>query len=172
MFRHLVLVRHATAEDRDGSKEDFARALTERGQAQAKTLAQLSQLAGAPKPDLVFTSGYRRAEETLRCFFTEDDVPVVRDGAFAPDGGLKRGLALIFEMLEKYEVSEGGCVWIVGHNPHLELLLEELAPRVLANLGAVAKGTLIWLDWERGRFGWGEEPRLRMALPKPKPRTA
>lgn len=170
MFRHLILVRHATAEERDWIRDDFARALTEKGHFQAKALAQLAQAAGVPRPDAIFTSGYRRAEETMRYFYGEDEVPVVRDACFAPEGSTKRSLQVMLAGLERIEAAEGCCAWIVGHNPHIEFFLDEIAPRCLASVGAVQKGSLIWLEWERGVFAWGEEPRLRMLLPKPKMR--
>ncbi|MCA2961049.1 MAG: histidine phosphatase family protein [Silvanigrellales bacterium] len=168
MFRHLVLIRHATAEERSWSKDDFARALTEKGHFQAKTLAALSDAAGVPAPDVVFSSGYRRAEETLRHFFNPDNVCLVRDATFAPEGGMKRTVQALFQGLERFEVGPQACTWVFGHNPHLESLLDEIAPRCLASLGAVQKGSLLWLEWESGEFRWGEEPRLRMALPKPR----
>jgi phosphohistidine phosphatase SixA len=124
MFRHLVLIRHATAEERSWSKDDFARALTEKGHFQAKTLAALSDAAGVPAPDVVFSSGYRRAEETLRHFFNPDNVCLVRDATFAPEGGMKRTVQALFQGLERFEVGPQACTWVFGHNPHLESLLD------------------------------------------------
>jgi phosphohistidine phosphatase len=170
MFRHLVLVRHATAEERSWSKDDFARALTDKGHFQAKTVAQLAEAGGVPRPDVVFSSGYRRAEETLRHFFNPDEVCLLRDAVFSPEGSAKKTLQTLQSGLEKFESGAESCAWIFGHNPHIEFLLDEVAPRVLAAIGAVQKGSLLWLEWESGEFRWGEEPRLRMALPKPRAR--
>jgi phosphohistidine phosphatase SixA len=175
MFRHLILVRHASAEERIFSREDFARALTDKGHWQAKALAKASREQNLPRPDWVFSSGYRRAEETLRAFFSEDDAVVCRDIGFSPEGDPRKSLQFVFDKFEKPEAripapeaSRGGCAWIFGHNPHLEFLLEDFAPQVLQKIQIFRKASLVWLDWGCEGFQWNVHPELRLWIPKPK----
>jgi phosphohistidine phosphatase len=121
------LLRHARAEKEGrGGPEDFSRALTPRGRLQATTLgtylgSDQKKLEKVKRPELVLCSTARRTQETL--------------AAVLGASGLRPTVEMtpsIYEATEddlKYLLTgypENTSVMIVGHQPTLGLLREDL----------------------------------------------
>ncbi len=116
----LWLLRHAAAEDRAASGRDEDRELTEEGARRAREVARgLARME--PGIDLVLTSPLRRARQTAE--------PVVE--ALGLEKSFRQTRALEpdrepDEILEEVEGAGHNAVLLVGHQPHLGVLLGAL----------------------------------------------
>ncbi len=114
----VILIRHGKAAKQSPSGRDADRALTERGERQARWLGRT--LAGrAEKPGLILTSGIVRAAETARLIREEIGCTLRRERAIETGRSAADALGVI-------EGLEGGPVALVGHNPTMEDLLAAL----------------------------------------------
>lgn len=167
--KNLVLVRHATAEDKSLKKSDAERKLTDKGWREAECIADLAKTFEVPKPETVFTSGFVRAEQTLAAFKLANSIKVVRDELFAPEGNVSRARDRVMSLLAEKKDSEGSTVWVVGHNPFLDDFLAKSAPQVFSCIQHLQKSALLWLQWEaKGGVLVESEARIRTYLPKPR----
>lgn len=141
----LVIVRHAEAIESLNLNADSERRLTPRGEKQANEIAQLRKMIGLPKPDMVFSSGYRRAEQTLERALPDEVLSVIRDKQFSPEGSVETAWTIVLTELEARALPTRPCVWIVGHNPHIERLLLHIAPRIGQATRPFKKATVAWL---------------------------
>lgn len=142
---NLVIVRHAQAEDGGFFNTDSERRLTPRGQRDASAVGRLRKQLNLPKPDLVFSSGYDRAEQTLERVLEGQVVNIIRDLAFSPEGSVQAAWNIVLREVDQ-KFSEGrGCVWIFGHNPNIERLITLLAPQLGMVLRPFRKASLAWL---------------------------
>lgn len=122
----LILMRHGKAERRSASGDDYDRALTEQGRADAAAVGRA--LAGQGLiPALALVSGAQRTVETWEAM--RDSFPKARTQTL-------RSLynASPMEIFEALEGAAGGTVMVVGHNPGLH----ELAVELLSDGGASA----------------------------------
>ena len=133
------------AEDRAPSGRDADRSLTPEGVERAKTVAQgLKRLE--PEIDSVMTSPYRRARETA--------APAAR--ALRLEKAMRETSALEptadpEDILEELRAAGVRGALLVGHQPHLGLLISRLLsgrPEVEVPL---KKAALVWLTWEGGK---------------------
>jgi phosphohistidine phosphatase len=150
----LLVVRHAVAEDRDrhaaAGRDDAARPLTRKGRREFKKAAR-GLAALLPELDLVASSRLARAVATAELLAERCGVErVLRLDELAPEAdpaALPRWLRAR---------RRGRAVAVVGHEPHLSLLVGRLlscAPRrpvVLEKGGAC----LLELDGEAARLRW------------------
>lgn len=114
----LILMRHAKAEKRSKSGEDFDRALTDTGREDAAIMGRVLADEGLV-PDLVVASAAQRTRETAEAVaaaFPKARVEVRRDLYNAP--------ALV--LLEAAETAQARTVMIVGHNPGVHELVLHL----------------------------------------------
>jgi len=115
-MHRLILFRHAKTETRAPGGEDFDRALTERGRADAKRMGRVLANAGMA-PDLALVSPAIRAHETWD----------LASPAFPParvefrDGLYDATPQEVAAELEKC-VGDAAAVMVVGHNPSLHEL--------------------------------------------------
>jgi phosphohistidine phosphatase len=120
-LKRLILIRHGKAEARAASGEDFDRALTERGQTDARETGRRLAEAGFA-PDLALVSAATRASQTW------DEA-----GRAFPDARVERMRSLYHEgpagMLQAARAAGADCVAIVGHNPGMHALAFELVAR-------------------------------------------
>lgn len=119
----LILFRHAKAEPK-GKKEDFDRALTEEGRADAEVVAKALAKDGLV-PNLVLVSPAKRTVETW-----EAARPAFPKARAIPVRGLYDASPM--EILDTLEGVTAGTVMVVGHNPGLH----ELAVGLLREGGA------------------------------------
>ncbi len=119
-MKRLILFRHAKTERTSASGEDFDRALTERGKADAALTGRLLRAAGLI-PDRVLVSGAKRTQETWTA--AGDNLPdahakVLDDLYDAPSTRL-------------YAAAEAepdaNTVMVIAHNPGVQSLALELA---------------------------------------------
>ncbi len=126
-MQRLILLRHAKAEPRAASGEDFDRSLAARGHDDARLMGRVLAEAGI-KPSVALVSPARRTRETW-----ED----AAEALGAADVRLEKGLynatsRELRRMIEPFEYEDGELI-LVGHNPGLhqlviELLVEGAAP--------------------------------------------
>lgn len=165
----LVIVRHAQAVDGSYVTADSERRLTPRGERDAAGVGRMRKLLNLPQPDLVFTSGYDRAEQTLERVLEGQVVDVIRDHSFSPEGSVEAGWKLIAQAVVG-RFSQGlGCVWIVGHNPNIERMMSLLSPSVGAAVTPFRKASLAWL---RVSFELGQKPSAQLLAYVPRPHDA
>ncbi|HWG84170.1 MAG TPA: phosphohistidine phosphatase SixA [Deinococcales bacterium] len=137
----LYLIRHAEAEDRAEDQADAERALTRKGEKQARRVADALDSLDV-RFDLLLTSPYRRALQTSEALEDIAERVEVEDRlAGPPDGGLVEKLRALG--------GPGAVIGVVGHEPHLgelcSLLL--LGNTDSARRFALAKSGLIALEW-------------------------
>src|SRR5690349_5468788 len=119
-MQRLILFRHAKAERRAPSGEDFDRALSDRGCDDAKLMGRVLKDAGL-RPDLAWVSPAKRTEETW----------AQAAQAFGPvetvfDKKLYLGSAQTMRRLIEPQEGAPGALILVGHNPGLHQLVVEL----------------------------------------------
>jgi phosphohistidine phosphatase len=163
----LYLLRHAIAADRqDFAGEDSERPLTPEGVRKMRRITKGMEAIGLSF-DLIFTSPFRRAQDTAAIVASHFSVRRrVRLAAALKPRGSKR--ALIAELAALNEHANG--VVLVGHEPYLSTLAAMLVfGRPMAGLN-LKKGGLCRLSMEQIRYGrcaemdWLLTPRQLMAL--------
>lgn len=140
----LYLLRHANADPVAASDDD--RALTEKGEAQARKVARFCDERDL-RPELILTSPLRRARQTaepvgerLRCAVLV--VPWLASG-MAPEDGVA-GL---------HEYSSFPSVMLVGHEPDFSLLIAHLLGMPDPPKITVRKASLTLLELRAPRAG-------------------
>lgn len=152
MTRTLLLLRHAKP-DKSSGREDFDRFLTAEGQEQAHAIGR--QLAARELvPEVIVSSPAERARETATIVCEEMDLPRVRihwDRRLYYDNSVD--LTPVIEDLHP----DNRRVLIVGHNPGLERLLQQLtAPREPVGLGTACTAVVqTEADWGTVLSGQG-----------------
>ena len=141
----LVIVRHAEAVESLHFSSDSERRLTPRGEKQANGIAQVRRLLNVPSPQLVFTSGYVRAEQTLERALQGEVLSVIRDSAFAPDGSVESAWAMLLQELKSRDFTSTPCIWVVGHNPHIERFIQLIDSHVGRSVRPFKKANLAWI---------------------------
>ena len=167
-----MLIRHGSAEEGSAFKDDFYRMLDERGVAQVARLKELFALIGVPSPDVLFSSGFLRAEETFKGFGLDLQGRVKRDTSFAPLGAVHKSYQLILD--EFRSLSSSGekemCIWVVGHCPHLNELLDMFLPHAASMVDGLEKSGLAWLSWDNSPHSDGAQCYMKCFLPRSKPK--
>ena len=117
--RFIILLRHGIAEDRDGSKPDVQRELTEDGHRRMKEIARgLAELF--PKVETIVSSPLRRAAQTAEWISRAYDLPVETSDALAPDSDEKRFRKLLDGVTARRAI-------FVGHEPTLSAFMLALS---------------------------------------------
>lgn len=128
-MRQLILFRHAKAEGRSASGDDFDRQLTQKGEADARLIGQVLHEAGLD-PDLALVSAAMRTRQTWEAAAAAfPGSPEVRHEA----GLYNASSAWLRQSVESLE-GHGGVVMFVGHNPGMH----QLALDLLVESGAAA----------------------------------
>jgi phosphohistidine phosphatase len=113
--RFIVLLRHGIAEDRDGSKPDEQRELTEDGHRRMKEIARgLAELF--PKAETIVSSSLRRAAQTAEWVSRAYDLPVETSDALAPDSDETQFRKLLESVTARRAI-------FVGHEPTLSAFM-------------------------------------------------
>ncbi|MFD9303485.1 SixA phosphatase family protein [Streptomyces sp. NPDC060048] len=132
----LLLVRHAKAVPKGPEVEDFERALSERGRADApRTGAWLAE--SGHRPELVLCSPARRTSETWQLLVPA--LPVPPPPAVSDERLYKAEPNVLATVLTE-RAAGLGCVALVGHNPGLHAFASALCgsgpPELLEELTA------------------------------------
>jgi phosphohistidine phosphatase len=143
----LYLLRHAEAED--GPTNDAQRALTAKGEKQARNVGKFCR-SHSIIPDIILSSPLRRAEETARIFARELDVPnIVHLEEFLRPGMTAKSALL---GLEKYPGK--ASVVFVGHEPDFSKLAGSLIGTHAENIH-FRKATLMSVNLAKIESGAG-----------------
>ena len=143
----LYLLRHAEAEDDPSNDEQ--RALTTKGEKQAKSVGKFCQNHSII-PEMILSSPLRRAQETAQVFARELDLPkVVQLEEF-----LRPGMTAerAFSGLEKY--LEKASILLVGHEPDFSKLAGSLVGTQAENIH-FRKATLMSVNLPEMKSGAG-----------------
>lgn len=132
-MERLILFRHGKAERDSASGEDFDRALTERGRADAEAIGRMLAVSGAA-PDLALVSSAVRAVQTF-----EAARPAFPKAAVKTSQGLY--LASAGALMRAAQAEDAGAIMLVAHNPGLHDLALGLARE-----GRAAASDLIRLE--------------------------
>jgi phosphohistidine phosphatase len=120
-MRRLFLVRHAKAQ-RPPGQDDHERALTDRGRADARRVAD-ALAARNLLPEVLIHSGALRARETAEIFIAE----WARDVELRQDPGLYNATQVMLFASARALPDSNARVGFVGHNPGLAELAVSLA---------------------------------------------
>jgi len=154
----IYILRHGEAEDQQVGRSDEERKLTLKGKRDTRAVAKAA-LRARETPQIIFTSPLRRAQETaaiaagvLGCLRVKETV------ALRPD-------ALPEEIWKELCAQPGvEVVMVVGHEPHLGLLVQYLLEatfRVKVRKAAMIKITAGGRQGSpRGQLEWMLAPRL------------
>jgi phosphohistidine phosphatase len=141
----LFLLRHAHAAWPQPGKSDFDRLLDARGRAEATEIAGLAQHSGL-KPYFIISSPAERCRQTSEIMAANFPGTEISIDSSLYSGGVETYMDLIQRHSDK------PSVMIVGHNPTIEALAEELRePGSIASalaLGYPTAGLLV-LDFQR-----------------------
>jgi phosphohistidine phosphatase len=122
MARTLVVIRHAKTE-RSHPDGDHERELTDRGVGDALALGRW--LSGARLvPDLVLVSTAARARQTAEHLLV--GAGVLQAQVWPGRGLYDRGVEGVLEAVREAP-EDAGTVWVVGHEPTVSTLLQDLA---------------------------------------------
>ncbi|MEZ4673331.1 MAG: histidine phosphatase family protein [Caldilineaceae bacterium] len=156
-MKTLTIVRHAKAEDADGSHSDFERALTKRGQKDARHVSRVLTRCKAPI-DWIVSSPALRTRMTAEILATEVGFAgAVQWADSAYLGEAESWLALLKEVPPEVE-----HVAVVGHNPGVAALVAGLTTGVPYHLNlhfptaAVAHMEMEIFWWNQIRWGCGQ----------------
>jgi len=143
----LYLLRHAEAED--GRTNDEQRALTAKGEKQARNVGKFCR-SHSIIPDIILSSPLRRAEETARIFARELDLPnIVQLEEFLRPGMTAKST---LSGLEKYR--EKASILLVGHEPDFSGLAGSLIGTHAENIH-FRKATLMSVNLPKMEYGAG-----------------
>jgi phosphohistidine phosphatase len=143
----IYLLRHAEAEDEPTN--DAKRALTAKGEKQAKSVGRFCRNHSVI-PEIIVSSPLRRAEQTALIFARELDM----QSAVRLEEFLLPGLTLerAFSALEKYR--EKASILLVGHEPDFSKLAASLIGTRPENVH-FRKATLISVNLPKMESGAG-----------------
>jgi phosphohistidine phosphatase len=157
-MKRLILVRHATAEDKGLKGSDFHRRLRKRGKREAQLMAD-RVAAEVGVPDQFFSSPADRALETARLFAERLGVPAervtVREELY---GGLEPDDFL--HLVQRFD-NRVKNVMVFGHDPSFT----EFAAFMIPDFNqSIPKAGVLVMDIQRSRWQSVRAGEARMAL--------
>jgi phosphohistidine phosphatase len=155
-MKHLILLRHAKSSWTDSSLDDADRPLAERGKRDAPRMAERLKTRGA-QPTLLLTSHARRALRTAEIVgralgLGSGQMRTVRELYLASPDAIRGVLAA--------QDDAHDCVLLVGHNPGLTDLVNELLPELALDNLPTAGVVAVELD----ASAWSVAARMRGRL--------
>ena len=150
-MKTLIMLRHAKSSHEDGSLKDIDRPLNERGIADAKLIGGLIRKKRI-QPELILASAAERVRQTadlvLKAARLNVEVTFDKRIYEASD-------RVLFKIIREINDSSN-AVMLIGHNPGLEDLLEELTGEAIRlPTAAVAVVELTVEQWTKVRAGAG-----------------
>jgi len=134
-MKRLYLVRHAKSSGADSGMADFDRPLNKRGKRDAPAMGHHLKSLREACPDLVLCSPAERARATsrrlLKALGCPKDRIVWRDGIY---GGSTWDLLNLVRTVEDIH----GEVMLIGHNPYMTDLAEDLSGEAVGNMPTCA----------------------------------
>ena len=144
-MQSLMILRHAKAVPWDSMPDDFARPLSDIGEAHAEAVA--AWMAGnIEPPEMILCSPSQRTRETLAPII-EGAREIEQRTRFLPQlYGASFGT--LINVLD-HAYAEADHVLIVGHNPGLEhLVFETIASSQRSRISRLPTGTLVVIEFE------------------------
>ncbi len=133
-MKTITLLRHAKSSWDDPTLVDFDRPLNDRGRKTAPDMAHRLRAAGI-RPSLILSSPAKRAWSTAKIFAKEISYPhefLQRDRDL-----YHASLSQLFDVIAAQD--EGfNSILVVGHNPGLTTLANELVPGLTSNMPTAA----------------------------------
>lgn len=120
-MKHLFLLRHAKSSWDDDSLDDFDRPLNQRGKKAAPMMGKVLKERDIA-PDIVLCSPAKRTKQTLK--FVNETAKLKGDVTF--DKAIYDACAADLRKLLKKQKDSVKSILLIGHNPGLEELLEDL----------------------------------------------
>lgn len=156
----IVFIRHAKSSWTDLSMRDYDRPLDSRGLSDAPIMARKLMELGI-KPDLIVSSGAKRAQETAAFFSKEADLPyVIEENLYhAPPSSY---MSVVNSLAEKINT-----VCLVGHNPgmtDIANLVKEGSTDDLSTCGIVIASVEGDKSWEE--VDWTDTRLIKILTPK------
>jgi len=147
MKHQLYLLRHANAESWSPLSNDFSRSLTPEGTRHAQILSDWVQKTLSP-PDTIFCSPAKRTRETLAPLLAA--WPQLLATTDYVESMFGASLNMLLTLAEE-AFSFSANLMMVGHNPGLEYLLENvLRQEHAASIGYFSEGTLAVIEFPGG----------------------
>jgi len=133
-MKTITLLRHAKSSWDDTTLVDFDRPLNDRGRKNSPEMAQRLRSAGI-RPSLILSSPAKRAWSTARIFAREISYPIE---FLQRDRDLYH--ASLKQLFDVIAIQDEGfnSILVVGHNPGLTDLANELVPGLTTNLPTAA----------------------------------
>jgi len=133
-MKTITLLRHAKSSWDDSTIVDFDRPLNDRGRTNSPEMAHRLRAAGI-RPSLILSSPAKRAWSTAKIFAREISYPLE---FLQRDRNLYHaGLKQLFDVIATQD--EGfNSILVVGHNPGLTDLANELVPGLTTNMPTAA----------------------------------
>jgi phosphohistidine phosphatase len=155
--KQLILMRHAKSSWKDSELGDFDRPLADRGERDAPRMGARLEARGA-RPALLLTSSAKRARRTAKLVARELDYPVER-----LQEAESLYLATPGAILDVVAAQSDGaaCILLVGHNPGLTELVNELLPGL--GLDNLPTGGVVAIDLDVARWSEVRGARGRLA---------
>lgn len=160
-MKTLLILRHAKSSWKDPELADYDRPLNKRGKQDAPLMGQLIREQGLT-PEFILSSSAKRACQTAEaaaeeCGF-DGEVYLSRDlYSFDPEPYL----AALADLPDEYE-----CVMVVGHNPAMEELLEELTGEYQRLPTAALVEVHLPIEYWGGIGNWVEGKLVNLWRPK------
>ncbi len=120
--KRIYLIRHSKSSWKDKSLEDFKRPLNKRGKKDSQLMGKLLKRKGI-YPDLIISSPAKRALKTAINIAKSINYPIeeIEFNIDIYEASIKDILKIIKSIKEKNRI-----VFLIGHNPSLNLLLDYL----------------------------------------------
>ncbi|MDI7773793.1 histidine phosphatase family protein [Asticcacaulis sp. EMRT-3] len=118
-MKQLILMRHAQAEKKAKSGEDFDRNLSAHGREEAASVARALKAYGV-KPDFALVSAAQRTQDTFR----EIEAVLGEIPALISKDFYNAGAESLRRAIERHE-SDGQCLLVVAHNPGVQYLVAD-----------------------------------------------
>ncbi len=129
-MKQLFIVRHAKSSWKDTSLPDFERPLNKRGKRDAPLMGERLKDRGV-LPDLIISSNAKRARKTTKIIAAIIAYP--KNKLVYNEGIYSKGTKEITAIVQAVDASVR-TVMLVGHNPELTLMAEELSALQVNNI--------------------------------------
>jgi len=123
-MKKLYIIRHAKSSWKDLVLSDFNRPLNRRGKSNALFMGELLAQKGI-KPDIIISSPAKRALETSNTIAKALDYSIQR--IVYKMEIYEASVSALFDIIVSID-NQDQSLFLIGHNPSLNLLLERLVP--------------------------------------------
>ncbi len=163
-MKTLILVRHAKSSWDDDNLPDRFRPLAERGERDAPVMGARLAAQGV-EADLILSSPATRALSTAEALAEEIEYPV--EEIVTDERIYGADPSELLQIIRRLDPALG-CVILVGHNPELTELVNDLSPVRVDSLPTCAVVTLEYRADRWDRVGDNHPSRMDLDFPRKK----